>query len=182
MPAATRPSGIRNGLLKTIPQDFPRVRAVMWFDRSMEQDWRVDSSQASLEAFRSVVSSSVYGGSDPAPTAAEPPSPEMKALRVTPSGAMAHVARPRAALRAKVVYRLSHRARVRIALRGGRRGSAKTVTMEHPTRGGRIRLSNLIRGRRVHRGSYRVVARAIDSRGARSKPKQVRFRVASPDA
>ena len=39
---------IRNGLLKAIPQDFPRVRAVMWFDRSMEQDWRVDSSQASL--------------------------------------------------------------------------------------------------------------------------------------
>ena len=55
MPAATRPTWIRNGFLKTIPQEFPRVRAVIWFDRSMEQDWRVDSSQASLQAFRDVV-------------------------------------------------------------------------------------------------------------------------------
>ena len=62
---------IRDGFLRTIPQQFPRVRAVIWFDRSMEQDWRVDSSQASLDAYRDVASSSLYGGPDPAPSVAK---------------------------------------------------------------------------------------------------------------
>jgi len=53
---------IREGFLTTIPQAFPRVEAVIWFNRDMEQDWRVNSSAASLEAFRSVVSSTLYGG------------------------------------------------------------------------------------------------------------------------
>ena len=49
---------IRQGFLKTIPQQFPRVRAVLWFDRDMEQDWRVNSSSSALQAFRDVASSS----------------------------------------------------------------------------------------------------------------------------
>jgi beta-mannanase len=160
---------IRDGFLKTIPQEFPRVRAVLWFDRVMEENWTVDSSNASLNAYRDVVSSSLYGGPDPAPTTSTT-SPKVKALRVTPSG------RSRAALRAKVVYRLSRRARVRIALHGP--AATRDVTVAHPTQGGRIRLSSLIRGRRVHRGSYRVVARAMDPSGHHSQPKRVRFRVA----
>jgi beta-mannanase len=163
---------IRDGFLKTIPQEFPRVRAVLWFNRVMEEDWTVDSSDASLRAYRDVVSSSIYGGPDAAPTTAATASPKVKALRVTPPR---HSARSRAALRAKVVYRLSRRASVKIALHG--RGSAKTVTVDHPTRGGRVRLSSLIRGRHVHRGSYRVVARAIGPNGSHSRPRLAHFRV-----
>ena len=43
---------IRAGLTQTVPRDFPRVRMVVWFDRVKEQDWRVNSSPASLAAFR----------------------------------------------------------------------------------------------------------------------------------
>jgi beta-mannanase len=169
---------IRDGLLKTIPQQFPRVRAVIWFDRDMEEDWRLDSSQSSLQAYRDVVSNSLYGGPDPAPSTATNLSAKVQNLRVTPSKAIAaHPRRPSAALRAKVVYRLSRRASVRIALRGSRKGSAKTLTVDHPTRSGRVQLSKLMSPRRMRRGSYHVVARAIDRSGARSKPRQVGFRI-----
>lgn len=173
---------IRDGLLRAIPQRFPRVRAVVWFDRSMEQDWRIDSSRASLEAYRAVVSNSLYGGPDPAPTATKSKATVL-ALQVAPSRAIVAGGvgrRGTAAPRAKVVYRLSRRATVQIAVHVRRGGSVKpaaTVTIGRPTRNGRIRLSKLMGGRRMHRGSYRVVARAIDRGGTRSKPRQVRFRV-----
>lgn len=35
-----------------IPSAFPRVRGVVWFDANKETDWRVESSDASLTAFR----------------------------------------------------------------------------------------------------------------------------------
>jgi beta-mannanase len=160
---------IRDGLLRTIPQQFPRVRAVVWFDRSMEQDWRVDSSQASLAAYRDVVSNSIYGGPDPAPSVAKRRAKVQK-LRVSPSAAVA------ATHRAKVVYRLSRRARVQVSL-SGRRAKPSTVKIGEPSRSGRIRLRKLAGGRRLHRGSYRLVARAIDRTGALSAPRRIRFRV-----
>jgi Glycosyl hydrolase family 26 len=164
---------IRNGLLKTIPQEFPRVRAVMWFDRSMEQDWRVDSSQASLQAFRSVVSSSVYGGPDSAPTAAPASSAAVRRLRVTRSRASAHSG---GAAGAKVVYGLSKRAPVRIAVRGG--GSAGgAVTVRKAKQSGRIPLSDVVGRNRIQRGSYRVVAKVVGPGARHSKSRQVRFRV-----
>jgi hypothetical protein len=161
---------IRDGFLKTIPQEFPRVRAVLWFDRAMEQDWTVDSSQASLNAYRQVASSSLYGGSDPAPVSSPASSPKVAALRVTAARSL------RTVRRAKVVYRLSGRARVRIALHGPAE-SARAVTVAHPARGGQVRLSTLIRGHRARRGTYRVVARAISSAGTHSSPRRVQFRV-----
>lgn len=172
---------VREGFLRTIPQQFPRVRAVIWFDRSMEQDWRVDSSPASLRAYRDVVSSSLYGGADPAPSF--PAQTKVRALRLTPSTtirASGAGKRRAAGSRAKVVYRLSRRARVKIAVHDRGSGSAKparTVTVRHPRRSGRIRLSTLVRGHRMRRGSYRLVATAIDRHGVQSRPRQVRFRV-----
>lgn len=53
---------IREAFLKTIPRKFRRVVAVVWFDRNKEEDWRIDSSPASLQAYREVVASSLYGG------------------------------------------------------------------------------------------------------------------------
>ncbi len=54
---------ITQGLLTTMPQSFPRIKALMWFDWAMEHDWRVNSSSASLAAFKSVVASPTYSGS-----------------------------------------------------------------------------------------------------------------------
>ncbi len=163
---------IRRGLLRTIPEQFPRVRVVMWFNRWMEQDWRVNSSDASLRAFRTVVSSSLYGGPDPAPTF-EKKKATVRALQVTPSRAIATNAR-----RAKVAYRLSRSAGVRITVHAGQRAKkVASVTIRHARRSGRVRFSKLVGGHRLHRGNYRAVARAIDRSGAKSKPRRTRFRI-----
>jgi len=90
---------------------------------------------------------------------------------VAPSAAVA------ATHRARVVYALSRRARLQVSL-SGRRARPVTVRIDQPTRTGRIRLSKLAHGRRIHRGSYRLVARAIDRTGAVSAPRRIRFRVA----
>jgi mannan endo-1,4-beta-mannosidase len=47
----------------TLPRRYPRIRAVVWFDRDQETDWRVNSSPASLAAWKAVVASPLYAGS-----------------------------------------------------------------------------------------------------------------------
>lgn len=42
--------------------EMPSVRAVIWFNRIKEADWRVDSSPDSLAAFRIVATSSLFSG------------------------------------------------------------------------------------------------------------------------
>lgn len=44
----------------TIPIGLPRVKAVIWYDRKQEDDWRVDSSPASLDAYRTAISKAPY--------------------------------------------------------------------------------------------------------------------------
>jgi hypothetical protein len=58
---------IREGFLKAIPDEFPRVAAVVWFDYDKEEDWRVNSSPEALAAFREVVADPLYGGHGAAP-------------------------------------------------------------------------------------------------------------------
>jgi endoglucanase len=43
-----------------IPYDFTGLKAVVWYNYLVDQDWRVESSQASLDAFRSSIASSYY--------------------------------------------------------------------------------------------------------------------------
>jgi hypothetical protein len=50
---------IRQAFLHRVPENFPRLRAVVWFDHQKERDWRVNSSSASLRAYRAVAGSSV---------------------------------------------------------------------------------------------------------------------------
>jgi hypothetical protein len=45
-----------------LPSRFPRIRAAIWFDRNKETDWRINSSAASLVAWRKVVASTTYRG------------------------------------------------------------------------------------------------------------------------
>ena len=59
---------IRRAFLRDLPEKYPRVRAAVWFneDRSpREGDWRVDTSEKSLAAFREVVESPLYTGQFP---------------------------------------------------------------------------------------------------------------------
>lgn len=53
---------ITNGFLQSIPAQFSRVRAVIWFDENKEADWRVNSSDAALTAYRGVAKSALYQG------------------------------------------------------------------------------------------------------------------------
>lgn len=43
-----------------IPQFFPAIKAVIWFDENKETDWRVESSPASQKAFAKAIASSIY--------------------------------------------------------------------------------------------------------------------------
>jgi glycosyl hydrolase family 26 len=75
-PEATgdKPGWIRSGLEVQLPTRMPKVRAVIWFDRDKETDWRIGSSPATLDAFKEAIASPVFRGEsasvpDPAPPA-----------------------------------------------------------------------------------------------------------------
>jgi Glycosyl hydrolase family 26 len=74
---------IEGAFFATIPATMPRVKAVVWFNDNKEEDWRINSSRASLEAYRRVVASSLYGGSQPTPIFEQTP-PVVKELEVVP--------------------------------------------------------------------------------------------------
>lgn len=49
-------------ILTVLPARMPRVRALIWFDRVKETDWRIDSSPASDLAFRELAAAPRFGG------------------------------------------------------------------------------------------------------------------------
>jgi hypothetical protein len=176
---------IRQGFLTAIPQEFPRVAAVIWFDRNQEEDWRIDSSPASLNAYREVVASSLYGGPNPRPGASTPAGTAVTALEVTPSKTIVG-SRPgkhaKAAARSRLsylFYRLSQRAGVRIAVRalGRRRGPTFSMTIRRSTLMGHFPLSKMAGKNRLPQGAYIVTATAIARSGAVSKSLHTRFRI-----
>jgi hypothetical protein len=57
---------ILQGLLQELPSRLPRVRAVVWFNRDGDADWRVNSSPSALRAFRQVAKNPLYKGRLPA--------------------------------------------------------------------------------------------------------------------
>ena len=146
---------IRDGFLKTIPQKFPRVAAVLWFDRSAEEDWRINTSSASLAAYREVVASTLYGGNVAPAAETKEPQPVVEELEVTPVV-------PAAPNQGPAPKKKGHRA-VHVRGKGSYRVSAGVSSLS----GGR-----LLRDRR-----YRVVAVAIRG-GNVSKPRRAHFRVA----
>lgn len=182
---------IREGFLKTIPDDFPKVVAVVWFNTDKEEDWRVNSSESSLKAFREVVASPLYGGRTAEP--AEPPGPtvQIESLSVTPSGVGHAAASPepsaqrrscRRKARLRVRYRLSRQAKVRIVVRSRTRRKARERRLRYSTDSSRratsVQLGCLTRGRHLEPGGYSVSATAVDYRGRkRSRTRTARFRV-----
>jgi beta-mannanase len=51
---------ITSAFTQEIPTRTPRVTAVIWFDENKETEWRVDSSAASLTAYRAVAASTAW--------------------------------------------------------------------------------------------------------------------------
>jgi beta-mannanase len=51
---------LTDALTVQLPDSYPRVEAVVWFDENKETDWRIDSSPAALAAFRRAVRAPTY--------------------------------------------------------------------------------------------------------------------------
>jgi beta-mannanase len=75
--ASAEEGGSKSAWIEAIPQtiatQMPRVRAVVWFDRDKETDWRVNSSPSSLAAFQAVTESGFFSGSIQSLLEAAPP-------------------------------------------------------------------------------------------------------------
>src|SRR5204863_7604627 len=54
---------VRRALGRQLPS-LKRVKAVVWFDATDGADFRIDSSSAALDAFRTGISSPLYSGDD----------------------------------------------------------------------------------------------------------------------
>lgn len=52
---------ITSAFTREIPARTPRVKIVVWFDLDKETDWRVESSQPALDAYRAVAMSRAWG-------------------------------------------------------------------------------------------------------------------------
>jgi hypothetical protein len=183
---------IEQSFLTTIPQEMPRVSAVVWFDENKEQDWRVDSSQSSLDAYRKVVASSLYGGTQaPAPEAppVEPAPPVVEELEVTPQPTPppvvkgGHHKRPRRAvkLRGAIKYKISAPGLVRVVLKR-RHSDAEPLAFTAVQGAGRQRVGfkKLVGDRSLNRGDYRVSVVAFSQTGAHSSPQRHGFRIVEP--
>jgi hypothetical protein len=173
---------IEESFFRTIPEQMPRVAAVIWFNDAKERDWRVNSSQPSLEAWRRVVASTLYGG-DQAPPARES-APVVDDLAVVPkvaSKGRRHRRPARLRVRGRITYRLSHRAVVRIALHRPRSSAAPLVfTAEQRAGHKRVALSRLVGSRNLRRGRYSVSVVAFSPGGDRSRPRHHGFRLSPP--
>ena len=54
---------ITDALAVQIPTNFPRVRALVWFNENFEGvDWRIESSSTARTAFATAVASPLYRG------------------------------------------------------------------------------------------------------------------------
>lgn len=188
---------IRQGMLAEIPQKLPRVTDVVWFDRSQELDWRIDSSSASLAAYREVANTTLYGGTQPVPDLGsglvEKPKKKRKTIQrllvtrrvdyVSPGARQERAApqRRRKAyrVRGEIRYRLADRVKVQMRIdRRTKRGhfTTKAVVRRGAKAKARIPMKRLRRKVRFRPGIYRVSLIARDGDG-RTSVRRARFRV-----
>ena len=57
-----KPAWITDALTIQLPQNFPKIKALVWYDNNFNgrKDWVVNSSTASLQAFKAGIASSYY--------------------------------------------------------------------------------------------------------------------------
>jgi hypothetical protein len=170
---------VRKGFMSTVPQSFPRVSAVIWFNKTQEDDWRINSSQSSLEAYRAVVNCSLYGGTGPCEGATETTTTTKKrkhgriavrSVRVT------HRVSPE--VTGSVSYGLTDTAQVQIEVIPNGHPSHRTKVVRRSHSGhNRVPLQRLVHRHSLRSGSYRVVITARGDEGRRSRRHKAHFRV-----
>jgi len=173
---------IREGFIKTIPQKFPRVAGVIWFNKEQDGvDWRIETSISSQEAFREVASCTIYGGtvpcdstaSVPVPVAEEPPT----VVVTVPSKVKGKGGKKR---QARISYKLSRKAKVKVRLQIRKKnGYARRGSLIRMSNAGRTRLPlrRLIGRHPLPDGTYRVTVVAHGRNGHTSHPRRAVFRV-----
>jgi glycosyl hydrolase family 26 len=173
---------IRSGFM-SIPQTFPRVSAVVWFNKAQEDDWRVSSSQSSLEAYRAVANCSIYGGTGACEVGAtevsgggevvgkkKHKSVLVRSLRVTQ--------RVAPEVTGAVSYGVTDSAQVQIEIVPNRHPAKRFKVTRHSHKGrNRVPLERLVHSRSLRAGAYRVVIAARDDEGRRSHSHRAHFRV-----
>ena len=55
---------ISDAYLTQLPTNFPKIRAVVWFNENKETDWSIESSQAAQSAFANALASSLYASNE----------------------------------------------------------------------------------------------------------------------
>jgi len=172
---------IRTGFTETVPQKFPRITGVIWFNKIQEDNWPIVSSAAALEAYREVANCSMYGGSGSCgatTTTAPVPDPVVvESVTVTPV-----VEEPVSQPTGTVTYKVKGKGKkVRLQLqhrtRGGRWARRGSMTRRAHSGRNRVPLKRLVRKRKLRRGHYRVTITAYGDEGRRSRPRKDRFRV-----
>jgi beta-mannanase len=176
-------------ILTVLPTQMPRVRALIWFDRDKETDWRIDSDPASDLAFRELAASRLFSGTTaelldppaekPAPV---PPISSLPVLRVKDSGTataaslvfpVTSSAVPSQAIRVDYILQgkgarhLRKRHGTIVIVRGSRSAAVKVAVRPGPTGGARtehvwlrlFRPRGAKLGRHVARGTIRVARR-----------------------
>lgn len=58
--AGNKASWISDAFVTQMPQNFPRIRAFVWFNESKETDWQIESSGSAQAAFAAAISSGYY--------------------------------------------------------------------------------------------------------------------------
>ena len=61
-PGGNKGAWIRDAYLNRIPNYYTRLKVVVWFNRNLECDWRVNSSSGALGAYRESVNNAYYSG------------------------------------------------------------------------------------------------------------------------
>jgi Glycosyl hydrolase family 26 len=173
---------IRDTFLNEVPKLFPRVAAVIWFNKSQEDDWRINSSQASLDAYRAVAACSTYGGAQSCEAAPqEPPkgkgNGKGKGKKRTIAIRGVHVPeRVSSHVSGTLSYGVTDTAEVQIRVK--RPGHKTTVIRRKSSRGHhRLGLARILHRRHVRVGRYRVVVIARNDEGHRTRPHKAHFRV-----
>lgn len=51
---------IADALSIQIPQNFPKIKAIIWFNQDKQRDWRIESSPSAQSAFANAIQSNIY--------------------------------------------------------------------------------------------------------------------------
>jgi mannan endo-1,4-beta-mannosidase len=173
---------IREGFIKTIPQRFPRVAGVIWFNKEQDGvDWRIETSVSSQEAFREVANCTIYGGTVPCDSTAPAPAPVEEAppevVVTVPPKVKGKGGKKR---QTRVTYKLSQKAKVKVRLQIRKKnGYARRGSLVRSSGAGRTRLPlrRLIGRHDLPVGKYRVTVVAHGKNGHTSHPRRAFFRV-----